>query len=107
MTADAIVVLCAVPTDFDAESLASELVEQSIAACVQIGACVTSIYKWQGALEKSQEKLLIIKSRGERFDAIEAAIKARHPYSVPEVIVLPVLAGHAPYLEWLAAATAS
>jgi periplasmic divalent cation tolerance protein len=106
VTPDAIVVLCAVPADFDAERLARELVERSLAACVQIGPGVTSVYRWQGALEKSAEKLLLIKSCSGLFAALEAAIKARHPYQVPEIIALPVSDGHAPYLEWLAASTA-
>ena len=56
---EAMVVLCAVPLDFDAESLARELVERSLAACVQIAPGFTSVYKWQGALEKSEERLLL------------------------------------------------
>lgn len=104
---EAIVVMCAVPADFDAESLARELVERSLAACVQIVSGVTSVYKWQGALEKSEERLLLIKSRREVFGVLEAAIKAGHPYEVPEIIALPVSVGHGPYLDWLAAATAS
>lgn len=103
---DAIVVLFTVPLDFDAERLAAELVERSLAACVQIGPGVTSVYRWQGAVEKGAEKILLIKSRAGIFGALEAAIKARHPYEVPEIIALPVSDGHAPYLEWLAASTA-
>ena len=102
----AIVVLCTLPLDFDAERLAGELVGRSLAACVQIGPGVASIYRWQGAVEKSEERLLIIKTRRELFGAIEAAIKARHPYEVPEIIAVEVLEGHAPYLDWLAASTA-
>jgi len=102
----AIVVLCAVPLHFDAERLASELVEGSLAACVQIGPAVNSVYRWRGAVEKSEERLLLIKSRRELFAALEAAIKARHPYEVPEIVALDVSAGHAPYLDWLAGATA-
>ena len=102
----AIVVLCTVPLDFDAERLASDLVERSLAACVQIGPAVASLYRWQGATERNEERLLIIKTSPERFGAIEVAIKARHPYEVPEVIALPVSDGHAPYLAWLAASTA-
>ncbi len=102
----AIVVLCTVPLDFDAERLAAELVESSLAACVQIGPGVTSVYRWQGAVEKGAEKILLIKSRAGLFGALEAAIKARHPYEVPEIISLPVSDGHAPYLDWLAAGTA-
>lgn len=104
--AEAIIVLCTVPLDFDAEGLAGELVERSLAACVQIGPGVASVYRWRGAVEKSAEKLLIIKSRRELFGAIEAAIKGRHPYDVPEIVALDVSAAHAPYLEWLAESTA-
>ena len=102
----AIVVLCTVPLDFDAKRLANELVERSLAACVQIGPGVSSVYRWQGAVETTEERLLIIKTRCELFGAIEAAIKTRHPYEVPEIIALDVSGGHAPYLDWLAASTA-
>jgi periplasmic divalent cation tolerance protein len=103
---EAVVVLCTVPLDFDAEGLAGELVERSLAACVQIGPVVNSVYRWRGAEEKSEERLLLIKSRRELFASLEAAIKARHPYEVPEIVALDVSAGHAPYLDWLAASTA-
>jgi periplasmic divalent cation tolerance protein len=103
---EAIVVLCTVPKDFDAEPLARELVERSLAACVQIGPGVNSVYRWRGAVEKSEERLLLIKSRCGLFAGLEAAIKARHPYEVPEIVALEVSAGHAPYLDWLAASTA-
>lgn len=104
---EAIVVLCTVPLDFDAERLASELVERSLAACVQIGPGVRSIYRWQGAVERNEERLLIVKTRPELFGALETAIKARHPYEVPEIVALKVSGGHAPYLDWLAASTAA
>ena len=103
---DAIVVLCAVPMEFDAESLARELVERSLAACVQVGPGVTSVYRWKGAVEKSSERLLLIKTRRELFGGVETAIRARHPYEVPEIIALPVSDGHAPYLAWISEATA-
>jgi periplasmic divalent cation tolerance protein len=104
---EAIVVLCTVPPDFDAENLARDLVGRSLAACVQLGPSISSVYQWQGALERSEERLILIKSRRERFDAIEKAIKALHPYEVPEIIALDVSDGHAPYLAWLGAATAA
>ena len=69
----AIVVLCAVPPEFDAEAFAAALVEQSLAACVQIGLGVTSIYKWKGAMEKTPERLLLIKTRADLFGQVEAA----------------------------------
>lgn len=102
---EAVLVFCTVPSDFDAFGLARELVERSLAACVQVGPVVASVYRWQGAVERSDERLLLIKSRGEVFGALEAAIKARHPYEVPEIVAVPIAAGHAPYLAWLAGAT--
>ena len=99
--AEAIVVLCAVPEDFDAEGLGKALVQQSLAACVQVGAVVTSIYRWKGSTEKSLERLILIKTRSELFSRVEAAIRAAHPYEVPEIIAMPVCAGHAPYLAWI------
>lgn len=101
----AVVVLCAVPPEFDAESLARDLVERSLAACVQVGLGVTSVYRWKGVVEKSSETLLLIKTRRGLFSGVEAAIRARHPYDVPEIIALSVSDGHAPYLAWLAEAT--
>ena len=102
----AIVVLCAVPPEFDAEGLATDLVERSLAACVQVGPGVTSVYRWKGTVEKSSEMLLLIKTRRELFSGVEAAIRARHPYDVPEIIALSVSDGHAPYLAWIAETTA-
>lgn len=99
--------LCMVPGDFDSERMARDLVERSLAACVQIGPGGTSVYRWQDAVEKSDEKLLVIKSRSEVFRDLEAAIMAVHPYDVPEIIALPVAAGHEPYLAWLTASTAA
>lgn len=105
-TAEAIVVLCTVPLAFEAERLATDLVERSLAACVQVGPAVTSIYRWKGAVEKTSEKLLIIKTRAALFAAVEGAIRAQHPYEVPEIIALVVSDGHAPYLSWIAGTTA-
>lgn len=102
----AIVVLCAVPSDFACEALAGELVSRSLAACVQIGPAITSVYRWQGSLETSGERLLLVKTRASRFAELEAAIRERHPYEVPEIVALEVVAGHAPYLAWLGECTA-
>ena len=104
---DAIVVLCTVPVEFDVESLATDLVERALAACVQVGPGVTSVYRWKGAMEKSSERLLLIKTRRELFRGVETAIRARHPYELPEIIALPVSDGHAPYLAWISETTAT
>lgn len=101
-----IVVLCPVPRDFDADSLAEALIRQSLAACVQIGPDIKSIYRWEGEVEKSLERLLIIKTRAVLFARLERMIRAAHPYEVPEIIALPISAGHAPYLNWIAEMTA-
>ena len=100
--AAALVILCAAPEGFDAEALGRALVEQSLAACVQVGPVVTSIYRWKGSTEQSIERLILIKTRAELFERVEAAIRAVHPYEVPEIIAVPVSAGHAPYLAWIA-----
>ena len=106
MIDDAVVVLCAVPADFNTEGLAEDLVTRSLAACVQIGSEVRSVYRWQGAIETSSERILVIKTRRRLFAALEAAIRAAHPYEVPEIVALDVSAGSLPYLDWLEAATA-
>lgn len=104
-TPDAVVVLCALPADFDAEALARGLVERGLAACVQVGPGVTSFYRWKGAVEKSPERLLIIKTRSELFEAVESAIRASHPYDVPEIVALKISHAYARYLAWIAEAT--
>jgi periplasmic divalent cation tolerance protein len=85
----------------DAERIARALVEQGVAACVNVVPGVVSFYRWKGRLERDAEMLLVIKTRGERFEALKAALLAEHPYELPELVALPIAAGHAPYLEWL------
>lgn len=102
---DAVVVLCAVPADFDADRLATDLIQKSLAACVQLSPGITSIYRWQGAIERAAEKLIVIKTRASLFSRVESTIRSVHPYDVPEIIALPVSDGHAPYLAWIAEAT--
>lgn len=78
------------------------MVEGELAACVQILPPMTSIYRWQGKVEKATETLLLIKTTLEIYPALESAIKANHPYETPEIIALPVATGSADYLNWLA-----
>ena len=84
-----------------AETIARALVEKRLAACVQIVGPIVSIYRWQGAIETAQEWQCLIKSRRDRFEAVEGLIKALHAYEVPEIIMLPITGGHASYLRWL------
>jgi periplasmic divalent cation tolerance protein len=102
---DAIVVLTTTETPEDAERLARLLVEGGLAACVQVLPPMVSIYRWQGSVERAAENLLLVKTRRELYGAVEAEIKAHHPYQTPEIMALPVESGLADYLGWLAAAT--
>jgi periplasmic divalent cation tolerance protein len=97
-----VVALSTVATAEDAERIARSLVEKGVAACVNVVPGVVSFYRWKGKLERDAEMLLVIKTTGERFEALKAALLAEHPYEVPELIALPVAAGHERYLEWLA-----
>ena len=76
-----------------------------LAACVTIGAPVTSMYHWRGAAETADETPLTIKTRAELFDEVAAAIRSRHPYELPEIIAVPISDGTADYLAWLDAGT--
>jgi periplasmic divalent cation tolerance protein len=95
------VVLSTVSRPEDAEGIARVLVERGLAACVNIIPGVVSFYRWKGAVERDEERLLVIKTRAERFEALRAALVSLHPYEVPEAIGIPVEAGHRPYLDWL------
>jgi len=81
-------------------ALAKELLDKDLAACVNIMP-VRSLYRWKGELCDDGEHLLVIKTRRELADEVVRAIRAVHPYEVPEIIVLPVAGGHAPYLDWV------
>jgi len=85
----------------DAERIARALVEERLAACVQVLGPITSTYRWQGAIETGQEWLCLVKSREDLYADLEAAIRRLHPYEVPEILALPVLAGNPAYLAWL------
>lgn len=89
-----------------AERLATELVEARLAACANLVPGVTSIYWWEGAVERAQEVLLVLKTTGERLPELVKRAAELHPYDVPEVLALPVEVGHGPYLRWVADETA-
>ena len=93
-------------TDADeARDLARALVEARLAACVQITP-VISVYRWEGAVTDGVEQLLACKIAAVDFDAVAAAIRAKHRYEVPEIVMTPISAGDQTYLEWLAGAVA-
>jgi len=95
------VVLCTCPNEVSAETIANTLVREKLAACVNIVPGLTSIYQWQGNLEKSQELLLVIKSKSDVFSNVENAILAHHPYELPEIISIPIVNGFSNYLAWI------
>jgi periplasmic divalent cation tolerance protein len=98
---DGLVVLCTCPDEPSAQRIARELVSAGLAACVNRLETVRSTYRWQGALQDEPEVLLVIKTVTGRYEALEMRLKALHPYEVPEIIALPILAGSKPYLAWM------
>ena len=96
-----IVILCTVPDQESGEKIAEALVEERLAACVNLLPGVVSTYRWEGAVKQDQELLLLIKTSGARFEAVRARIQALHPYDTPEVIALPISEGDPKYLSWL------
>lgn len=101
MTTDVHVILVTAPDLEVGERLGTALVEERLAACANLVPSVTSIYRWQGRLEKAQEVLVILKTTEERAAALRERVAELHPYDVPEVLHLPVLEGHEPYLAWV------
>lgn len=97
-----IVAVCITCPEKDAARIARSVVERRLAACVNIVPTVRSVYRWKDAICDESESLLVVKTTRDRFDALKAGVLEVHPYEVPEVIALPVIAGHAPYLKWVA-----
>lgn len=104
---DLVVVITNLPDQTSAERLAENLVERRLAACVNILAPCSSIYRWQGATEHSNEIPLLIKTTRERYPAVEEVILALHPYELPEIVAVPATLGLAAYLDWVAGEVAS
>lgn len=102
---DFVVVFVTVPNQDIAATLAKALVQDRLVACVNILPGVRSIYAWQGKLCDDAELLCVLKTRLALFPALRERVVAMHPYEVPEVIAVPLRAGHEPYLAWLRAET--
>jgi periplasmic divalent cation tolerance protein len=95
-------ILTTCPNVRSARRIARVLVEERLAACVNILPIAQSIYRWRGQVETAREFLLIIKSRGRDFPVIEKRLRRLHPYELPEIIAVPVADGYARYLSWIA-----
>lgn len=100
-----LMILVNVPDEATAHLMARSLVEGRVAACINILPGVRSVYRWQGKIEEAQEVTLLIKTTQARYVDLEAAVKAAHPYDVPELIALPIVAGLPEYLSWIAKET--
>ena len=96
-----VLVLTTLPADHDARSLASTLVEERLAACATILGEVHSVYRWEGKVTSDRERQLLIKTAASRAPALVARIKALHPYTLPEIIVVPTRGGLDAYVRWV------
>lgn len=103
----ALLVLSTCADDAVAARIARALVDERLAACVNRIAGVASTYRWQGRIHDDNEVLLLIKTTRARFEALRMRLLELHPCDLPELIALDVAAGHAPYLEWIAAETST
>ena len=102
-----VVALVTCPTRAAARRIAVRLIERRLAACVNLVPSVESVFRWQGKTQRCRETLLVVKTTAARFASLTRAVLALHPYQVPEIIALPVAAGHAPYLHWVASSILS
>lgn len=100
-----LLVITTLPDAASAEALARKLIDARLAACVNILAPCRSVYRWQGAVETASEVPLLIKTGGERYAALETAIRAAHPYELPEIVAVSIERGLPAYLAWVAAET--
>jgi periplasmic divalent cation tolerance protein len=104
---EALLVLTNLPDAASAQALAEHVVSERLAACVNILTPCRSVYRWQGQVETAEEVPLLIKTTAARYPDLEAAIRARHPYELPEIVAVPISRGLPTYLAWLTAETTS
>jgi periplasmic divalent cation tolerance protein len=100
-----LLVLTNLPDRAAAERLAALLIEQRLAACVNILAPCRSVYRWKGAVQRDEEHPMLIKTTAERYPALEKVLREGHPYELPEIIAVPIERGLPAYLDWVAAET--
>jgi periplasmic divalent cation tolerance protein len=107
MTTDIVLVLTTVGESTDIDGLAATLVDERLAACVNVLPAMDSIYRWQGRVERDRERQVVIKTTAARVTALRERLLQLHPYEVPELLVLAVTDGAQSYLDWVRAETAS
>jgi periplasmic divalent cation tolerance protein len=96
-----VIVLTTFPADGDAEMVARKLVEERLAACVNILPVMESVYRWEGSIDQSREHQLVMKTAHDRVDELKRRLEELHPFDVPEFLVLPVIGGTDRYLAWI------
>ena len=104
---DSLIVLSTLPDRAKALALAGALIERRLAACVNVLAECTSVYRWQDKVETAAEVPILVKTTAERYAALEQAIRELHPYELPEIVAVPIRGGLAGYLQWVADETRS
>lgn len=106
MNSQFIIVFITTPTKEAGEQIANALLDGKLAACVNLISPIRSLYSWEGRINTDEETLLVVKTRADLFnDHLVPAVKALHPYEVPEIIALPIVMGSADYLGWIEAVT--
>jgi periplasmic divalent cation tolerance protein len=106
MTPEYVIVLTTLPADADAAGFGRTLVEERLAACVNVLPVMESVFRWEGQVERDAERQVILKTSRERTAALWDRIRELHPYEVPEFVVLPILDGSDAYLRWVGDSTA-
>jgi periplasmic divalent cation tolerance protein len=101
----AVIVLTTVGTTFDVVPFARTLVDEHLAACVNVLPQMQSVYRWQGQVQVDDERQLIIKTSAERLEALQLRVRALHPYELPELLVIDAAGGSLAYLDWLSQST--
>ena len=102
---DGLLVITNLPDRASAEMLAAQLIEQHLAACVNLLAPCDSIYRWRGEIQRDAEHPLLIKTTRDRYAELEALIRANHPYELPEIIAVTIVQGLPAYLQWIESET--
>src|SRR5687768_3882536 len=104
---DTLIVLTNLPDRASAMNVARDLVEQRLAACVEVFGEIASVYRWEGMVATENEVAVLVKTLRALYDRVEAAITAAHPYELPEIVAIPIVRGLPGYLQWVVAETTS
>ena len=105
MSQEYVIVLTTLPADADGAAFARGLVEERLAACVNLSAPMESVYRWEGSIETESERQLVIKTSRDRVVALWDRVRELHPYDMPEFLVTPIVDGNDAYLRWVGEST--